>query len=124
MKKLMMIIAIYSMLAFSGCQWANWRTPDPEPVPPPVEEPVPDPPAEEEDPIPDPEPNPEPDPIPTPTIGDYLFYEDVEGSDPFSEAHALEVGDWGYALQYVSDISYAGNKSARFEIREDQDLVH
>lgn len=52
-----------------------------------------------------------------------LFYETFEGRKPFSNAHNIETGNWDYALQYVSYPVYSGNKSARFEIRENQPLV-
>ena len=53
-----------------------------------------------------------------------IFEETVEGPTPFSTAHNIEIGDWDYALQYVtSPPAHKGNKSARFEIREDQPLV-
>jgi hypothetical protein len=53
-----------------------------------------------------------------------LFEETVEGSTPFSNAHSWEVGDWDYALNFVNGPSFQGSRSARFEIREDQPLVH
>jgi hypothetical protein len=52
-----------------------------------------------------------------------LFNETFEGEEPFSGAHLIETGDWDYALQYVTNPVYRGNKSVRFEIREDQPLV-
>lgn len=53
-----------------------------------------------------------------------LFKETFEGEDFFANAHNLEVGDWDYALQYVSSPVFRGTKAARFEIREDQPLIH
>jgi len=52
-----------------------------------------------------------------------LFEEDFEGADPFSTVYSKEVGDWDYALQYVSSPVFRGNMAARFEIRDDQPLV-
>lgn len=51
------------------------------------------------------------------------FYETFEGRKPFSSAHNIETGDWDYALRYVSVPVYRGEKSARFEIKNDQPLV-
>lgn len=53
----------------------------------------------------------------------FLFEETVEGSEPFSTANDLDVGDWDYAMQFVSSPAFRGSKSARFEIHEDQPLV-
>lgn len=52
-----------------------------------------------------------------------IFSENVEGTTPFSKAHDWDIGDWDYALQFVTDVAYEGSKSARFEIQEDQELV-
>jgi hypothetical protein len=52
-----------------------------------------------------------------------LFEETFEGPEPFSTAHSKDVGNWTYALQYVTSPAFRGNRSARFEIREDQPLV-
>src|SRR5687768_9715779 len=53
-----------------------------------------------------------------------LYEEDFEGPTPFSTAHSVEVGDWDYAMNFVSDPkAFEGQKSVRFEIREDQELV-
>lgn len=52
-----------------------------------------------------------------------LIYEETfEGPTPFSTAHSVEVGAWDYALQFGQP-AFQGQKSARFEIREDQELV-
>lgn len=48
----------------------------------------------------------------------------MEGTAPFSTATNKEVGTWDYALQFVTAPVFKGLKSARFEIREDQPLVH
>lgn len=54
----------------------------------------------------------------------WLFEETVEGPTPFSTANDWDVGTWDYALQFVnSPTAFAGAKSARFEIRDDQALV-
>lgn len=47
-----------------------------------------------------------------------LFEETFEGKAPFSAAHKLQIGSWGYALQYVTSPVYKGTKSARFELRD------
>lgn len=52
-----------------------------------------------------------------------IFHETFEGPEPFSTVHNKEVGDWDYALQYLDTIVYDGNRSARFEIRDDQPMV-
>jgi hypothetical protein len=52
-----------------------------------------------------------------------LFEETFESDAPFSAAHGKEVGDWEYALQYVTSPVFKGRKAARFEIRADQALV-
>lgn len=52
-----------------------------------------------------------------------VYKETVEGPTPFSTAHDLDVGDWDYALQFVTTPHWKGLKAARFEIREDQPLV-
>lgn len=52
-----------------------------------------------------------------------LYKEDFEGPTPFSTVYSKEIGDWDYALQYVSSPVYQGSVSARFEIREDQPLI-
>ena len=52
-----------------------------------------------------------------------LFEETFEGPDPFSTAHSMDVGDWDYALQFVNSPAFEGSRSARFEIRADQELV-
>ena len=52
-----------------------------------------------------------------------VFFENFEGDKPFSEAALLEVGDWDYAMNIVTDPVFRGKKSVRFEIREDQPLV-
>jgi len=53
-----------------------------------------------------------------------IFEETVEGDKPFSQAHSWETGDWDYAINFVTDPHYQGQKSVRFEIRDDQPLVH
>lgn len=53
-----------------------------------------------------------------------LFEETVEGATPFANAHSWEVGDWDYALNFVNGPAFQGNRSVRFEIRDDQPLVH
>jgi len=52
-----------------------------------------------------------------------VYSETMEGLNPFSTAHDLDVGDWDYALRFVEYPRFRGIKSARFEIREDQPLV-
>ena len=52
-----------------------------------------------------------------------IFHETFEGPEPFSNVHNQEVGEWGYALQYVDSIVHDGNRSARFEITKHQPLV-
>lgn len=53
-----------------------------------------------------------------------LYEEDFEGATPFSTAHSIEVGDWDYAMNFVTEpVAFEGRKSVRFEIREDQELV-
>lgn len=66
------------------------------------------------------EPDPEPDTGPSANL---IFHETFEGSEPFSTTHNKEVGDWDYALQYVTSPVYDGTRSARFEIQHDQPLV-
>ena len=58
-----------------------------------------------------------------PLPANLIFNETIEGNSPFSTARSIEIGDWDYALQFVSSPVYRGTKSARFEIREDQPLV-
>lgn len=53
-----------------------------------------------------------------------LFSENFEGQEPFVNAFSIETGNWSYALQFVSEPIYRGRSAARFEIREDQPLVH
>jgi hypothetical protein len=62
-------------------------------------------------------------PTQTATVASLIYEEKVEGSTPFSTANDWDVGDWDYALQFVSDPVFQGSKCARFEIREDQPLV-
>jgi hypothetical protein len=58
------------------------------------------------------------------TSTNLVFEEMFEGpAAPFSSAHNLDVGDWDYALQFVHAPVYKGSTAARFEIREDQELV-
>ena len=53
-----------------------------------------------------------------------VFEETFEGpSEPFSTIHDFDIGTWDYALQYVHSPTFKGSTSARFEIREDQELV-
>lgn len=52
-----------------------------------------------------------------------LFEETFEGPIPFLYANSMEVGTWDYALQYVKTPVYQGTFCARFEIREEQELV-
>jgi hypothetical protein len=52
-----------------------------------------------------------------------IFEETFEGPEPFSTAHSWDIGDWDYALQFVSSPVFQGTHSARFEIREEQPLV-
>lgn len=61
--------------------------------------------------------------VPTNSTQHLLYVETVEGTEPFSTAHDWDVGDWDYALQFVNTVAYKGEKSARFEIHEDQELV-
>jgi hypothetical protein len=55
--------------------------------------------------------------------GGIIFFEDFEGAYPLKSAHALEVGDWSYAMQFVENPVYQGKKAVRFEIRPDQPLI-
>jgi hypothetical protein len=57
------------------------------------------------------------------TSANVIYEETFEGSNPFSTAHSKEIGSWDYALQFVTNPVFAGNKAARFEIREDQPLI-
>lgn len=57
------------------------------------------------------------------TSSHLIFEENFEEPRPFLDAHNLEVGNWDYALQFVTDPVFQGKKSARFEIRNDQPLV-
>ncbi|GAA4305160.1 hypothetical protein GCM10023183_19090 [Nibribacter koreensis] len=57
------------------------------------------------------------------TTGNLLFEETFEQGAPFASAHGKEVGDWDYALQYVSSPVFKGTKACRFEIRQEQALV-
>jgi hypothetical protein len=52
-----------------------------------------------------------------------IFNETMEGLNPFSSAHDLDVGDWDYAMRFVEYPRFRGVRAARFEIREDQPLV-
>ena len=52
-----------------------------------------------------------------------LFEETVEGATPFANAHSWEVGDWDYALNFVNGPAFQGNRSVRFEIRDDDAAV-
>ena len=52
-----------------------------------------------------------------------IFHETFEGPEPFSTIHNAETGAWDYALQFVDSIAQDSDRSARFEIREDQPLV-
>ena len=55
--------------------------------------------------------------------GNILYSETFEGSEPFIDAHSMDIGDWDYALKLVSYPIFKGLKSVRFEIKEDQPLV-
>jgi hypothetical protein len=55
--------------------------------------------------------------------GNVIYEETFEGPEPFSTAHSWDIGDWDYALQFVSSPVFQGTHSARFEIRKDQPLV-
>ena len=61
--------------------------------------------------------------LPNLNLTNLVFNETFEGEKSFSGAHRIETGYWDYALQYVTNPVHNGNKSARFEIREDQPLV-
>src|SRR5688500_672490 len=53
-----------------------------------------------------------------------IYEEDFEGATPFATAHSIEVGDWDYAMNFVTaPKAFEGAKSVRFEIREEQELV-
>ncbi len=52
-----------------------------------------------------------------------IYSESFESAQPFSTAYNMETGDWDYALSYPGGNAYSGEKSARFEIREDQPLI-
>ncbi|HEX8040601.1 MAG TPA: polysaccharide lyase [Chryseosolibacter sp.] len=52
-----------------------------------------------------------------------IYHETFEQSDAFTNVHNKEVGDWEYALQIVDSMSYQGDRSVRFEIRDDQPYV-
>ena len=52
-----------------------------------------------------------------------IYEETFEGPDPFSEAYNIEIGEWNYALQYVTKPVFEGNKAACFTIKETQPLV-
>ena len=52
-----------------------------------------------------------------------IYEETFEGPDPFSEAHNMEIGEWNYALRYVTKPVFKGNKAACFTIKENQPLV-
>ncbi|MEX2233361.1 MAG: polysaccharide lyase [Cyclobacteriaceae bacterium] len=60
---------------------------------------------------------------PATTLANVIYEETVEGPQPFSTAHDWDVGDWDYALQFVNSPVFKGNRSARFEIQKDQELV-
>lgn len=57
------------------------------------------------------------------TKANLIYEETFEGSAPFATAYRKEVGDWEYALQFVSSPVYRGTKSARFEVQADQPLI-
>ena len=44
-----------------------------------------------------------------------LYAEDFEGVSPFSTVYSKEVGDWDYALQYVTSPVFLGTVCARLE---------
>src|SRR5438067_6579052 len=77
------------------------------------------PPADSSSPSPSPSPTPSPTPSSTTMSSPNLVFEEtVEGDKPFSQARSWEVGTWDYALQFTSP-AFQGQKSARFEIRQD-----
>jgi hypothetical protein len=52
-----------------------------------------------------------------------IFEETFEGLVPFATAHIKEIGDWDYALSYVTNPAFEGSKAVRFEIKKGQPLV-
>lgn len=59
----------------------------------------------------------------TPVGENILFIETSEEANAFSSVNDWDIGDWDYAFNIVEHKPFKGNKAARFEIQEDQELV-